>query len=162
MTSAPELLNSSHDVAAFDCGQPALNVWLKGGRALGNQSSGASRTYVITEGSRVVGYYALAVGGMAAADAPGRIRRNMPDPIPVMLLGRLAIDLSRQGKGLGFDLLRDAVMRTQQASAIAGIRALLVHAMDTNAARFYERAGFLSSPVRPLTYLLLLSTVSQL
>jgi len=153
MIAAPELLAASHDVSAFECSYPALDDWLKG-RALANQSSGASRAYVIAEGNRVVGYYALAAGGLAAAEAPGKIRRNMPDPIPVMILGRLAVDLSWQGKGLGSDLLRDAILRTRKAAAIAGIRALLVHAIDAEAARFYERAGFLSSPVRPLTFLL--------
>jgi GNAT superfamily N-acetyltransferase len=158
MIAAPELLAQGHDVTAFDCGYAVLNDWLKI-RALPNQSSGASRTYVVTENRRVVGYYALAVGGVVAADAPGKVRRNMPDPIPVMILGRLAIGLSWQGKGLGLDLLRDAILRTQKAAAIAGIRAMLVHAIDTEAARFYERAGFLSSPVRPLTYMMPLPAI---
>jgi GNAT superfamily N-acetyltransferase len=146
-------LTAAHEVTAFDCGYPLLDEWLKR-RALANQSNGASRTYVIAESNRVVGYYALANGGVVASEAPGRVRRNMPDPIPVMVLGRLAIDRSWQGQGLGSDLLRDAVLRTQQAAEIAGIRALLVHAIDARAATFYERAGFLASPVALLTYFL--------
>jgi len=105
----------------------------------------------------VIGYYALATGNVAATEAPRKVKRNMPDPIPVMILGRLAIDQTFQGKGLGTDLLRDAVLRTLQAAEIAGIRAMLVHAIDDSAARFYERAGFISSPLRPLTLFLLLN-----
>ncbi len=153
MITSPTLLSPVHDVSRFDCGNAALDEWLRT-HALRNQGSGASRTYVVEEESRVVGYFALANGGVAAAEAPGKLRRNMPDPIPVMILARLAIDRSWQGRGLGLDLLRDAVLRTQQAAMIARIRALLVHAIDEGAAQFYERAGFLRSPIRPLTYLL--------
>jgi GNAT superfamily N-acetyltransferase len=103
---------------------------------------------------RVIGYYALSNGGVAAAEAPGKIKRNMPDPIPVMILGRLAIDLSWQGKGLGTDLLRDAVLRTLHAATISGIRALLVHALDEKAEIFYRKNGFLPTAVRPLTLFL--------
>jgi len=155
MISAPVLLTADFDVSAFSSGHPALDDWLSR-RALVNQDTGASRTYVIAEGKRVVGYYALATGNVAASEAPGRIRRNMPDPVPVMILGRLAIDATWQGQGLGTDLLRDAVLRTLQAAEIAGIRALLVHAIDEKAGRFYERTGFIVSPIRPLTYFLLL------
>jgi GNAT superfamily N-acetyltransferase len=137
-----------------------LDEWLRR-RALANQESGASRTYACIADSRVVAYYSLASGGAAAADAPGKVKRNMPDPIPVMILGRLAVDRAWQGKGLGLDLLRDAVLRTQQAAMIGGIRALLVHAIDEQGARFYERAGFLASPIRPLTYFLPLPHANQ-
>jgi GNAT superfamily N-acetyltransferase len=153
MIAAPVVLAADHDLDLFDSGNPALDAWLKH-RALPNQESGASRTYVLAEDKRVIGYYALANGSVAAADAPGKIRRNMPDPVPVMLLGRLAIDRGRQGRGLRTDLLRDAVLRTLQAAEIAGIRALLAHAIDAAAAEFYLRAGFMPSPVRPLTLLL--------
>ncbi|MEX2649696.1 MAG: GNAT family N-acetyltransferase [Alphaproteobacteria bacterium] len=145
----PETLTARHDRAAFDCGQPALDDWLRR-RALANQESGASRTYVIVSENRVVGYYALAVGAVASAEASGRVRRNMPDPIPVMVLARLAIDRSHQGRGLGRMLLRDAVLRTLQAADIAGIRALLVHAKTDAARAFYERHGFRASPVDPM------------
>jgi GNAT superfamily N-acetyltransferase len=153
MIAAPVLLTADHELDLFDSGNPALDAWLKR-RALANQESGASRSYVVAEGKRVIGYYALANGSVIAAEAPGKIRRNMPDPVAVMVLGRLAIDRTWQGKRLGTDLLRDAVLRTMQAAEIAGIRALLVHAVDDRAAEFYLRAGFLPSPARPLTLLL--------
>lgn len=155
MIAAPVPLAASHDISAFSSGTPVLDDWLRK-RALANQGSGASRTYVIADGAKVVGYYALAAGSVAAAEATGKVRRNMPDPVPVMILARLAIDTAWQGKGLGSDLLRDAVLRTMQAAEIAGIRALLVHALDERAAKFYERAGFTVSPVRALTYFLVL------
>ena len=155
MIRAPEPLSAAHDFAAFFSGVAALDDWLKR-RALANQGTGASRTYVIAEDGRVIGYYALATGGVAAAQAPGKVRRNMPDPVPVMILARLAIDKAFQGHGLGADLLRDAVLRTLRAAEIAGIRAMLVHALDDRAGRFYERHGFTPSPLRPLTYFLVL------
>jgi GNAT superfamily N-acetyltransferase len=155
MIAAPAPLTAEHDLSAFSCGNPALDDWLRR-RALANQDSGASRTYVVAEDNRAVGYYALASGSVAFAEAPGKVKRNMPDPVPVMILGRLAIDQGWQGKGFGKDLLRDAVLRTMQAAEIGGIRALLVHAIDERAAGFYERAGFVPSPIRPLTYFLVL------
>lgn len=146
--SAPEPLRPDHDLTSFDSGTRALDDWLRR-RALSNQESGASRTYVIRAGKRVIGYSALAVGAVAHVDATGRTRRNMPDPVPVMVLGRLAIDARHQGRGLGRALLRDAVLRTLQAAGIAGIRAMLVHANSDDAKRFYERAGFQPSPLDP-------------
>lgn len=130
-------------------------------RALGNQESGASRTYVICAGRRVVGYYALAVGAVAHAEATGRTRRNMPDPVPVMVLGRFAIDAACQGGGLGRALLRDAALRTLQAADIAGIRAILVHAISEDARRFYQRCGFQPSPVDPMTLMITLRDAEQ-
>lgn len=153
MIKAPVLLTGAYDLAVFSCGQPSLDAWLQE-RALANQNTGASRTYVVVEGRRVVGYYALAAGSVAASEAPGKIRRNMPDPVPVMILGRLAVDRAWQGRGLGADLLHDAVLRTLQAARIGGIRALLVHALDERAAAFYLRSGFSASVVRPLTLFL--------
>ncbi len=148
--SAPEKLEPDHDFSSFESGTPVLDDWLRR-RALRNQESGASRTYVVCAGRRVVGYYALAAGAVAQAEATGRTRRNMPDPLPVMVIGRLAIDSSYQGRGLGRALLRDAVLRTLQAADIAGIRAVLVHAISEDAKRFYERCGFQPSPVDPMT-----------
>jgi GNAT superfamily N-acetyltransferase len=148
--SAPEKLNPAHDLSQFESGVPELDDWLRR-RALQNEESGASRSYVVCDGREVVGYYALAVGAVAHVNAPGRVRRNMPDPVPVMVIGRLAIVSRLHGRGIGSALLRDAVLRTVQAAEIAGIRAILVHAISANAKRFYERAGFISSPIEPMT-----------
>jgi len=150
---APEKLTPEHDVSQFDSGQPALDDWLRR-RALANEESGASRTYVVCTGDRVVGYYALANGAVAHNVATGKTRRNMPEPIPVMVLGRLAIDRNFQGRGLGAALLRDAVLRTLQAADIAGIRAILVHAISEDVKKFYERCGFSPSPVDPMTLMI--------
>jgi GNAT superfamily N-acetyltransferase len=158
--SAPEHLTASHDVATFDCGVPALNGWLKK-RALANEESGASRTYVVCASGRVVGYYALASGGVALAQAPGRVRRNMPDPLPVMVVGRLAIEKGWQGRNIGRGLLRDAVLRTLQAAEIGGIRAILVHAISEDAKRFYERYGFTASPIEPMTLMITISDANK-
>ena len=148
--SPPEKLTSHHDLAQFQCGESTLDDWLRK-RALQNEQSGASRTYVVCMGKKVVGYYALAVGAVAHTDAPGRIKRNMPDPVPVMIIGRLAIDQSLHGQGIGQALLRDAVLRTLQASNIAGIQAVLVHAISDAAKRFYEKYGFIASTLDPMT-----------
>ena len=150
--SAPEHL-TAHDVSAFDCGVVDLDEWLKK-RALANEQTGASRTYVVCAGGRVVGYYALASGGVAQVQAPGRVRRNMPNPLPVMIVGRLAVDQAWKGRNVGRSLLRDAVMRTVQAAKIGGIRAILVHAISEDAKRFYERYGFQSSPIDPMTLMI--------
>ena len=150
---APEPLTAAHDVSAFDSGVPDLDDWSRK-RALANEETGASRTYVVCAGARVVGYYALASGGVAQAEAPGRVRRNMPDPVPVMILGRLAVDRAWRGRNLGGSLLRDAVIRTLQAAGIAGIRAILVSAISEDAKRFYERHGFAVSPVDPMVLMI--------
>jgi len=158
--SAPEKLTPHHATAAFACGEPALDDWLRR-RALRNQDSGASRTFVVCRGGQVVGYYALAAGAVAQAAATTRTRRNMPDPIPVMVLGRLAVDQTCQGAGLGRALLRDAVLRTLQAADLAGIRAILVHALSEDARLFYERCGFQPSPFDPLTLMITLNDARQ-
>ena len=150
MLEAPALLHEEHRIDGFACGTASLDDWLKR-RARANQISGASRTYVVAEAGRVGGYYCLASGALALNDAPGGLKRNMPDPIPMAVLGRLAIDQSWQGRGLGAALLRDAVERTQAASAILGIRGLLVHALSEEAKAFYEYHGFAASPPRPMT-----------
>jgi len=152
---APELLAKEHDLTAFRSGEQALDDWLRR-RALANQRSGASRTYVVTANDQVIGYYSLAAGAILPAQSTGKVRRNMPNPIPVMVLGRLAVDQTWQGQGLGADLLRDALLRTIQAAEITGIRALLVHALHEKAAAFYSRFGFRPSPIQPMTYMLLL------
>lgn len=150
---APDHLNARHDLSTFDSGVRTLDDWLKRG-ALANEESGASRTYVVSANGKVIGYYALATGAVTLQAATGRARRNMPDPIPVMVLGRLAIDKAYQAQGLGRALLRDAILRTLQAAAIAGIRAILVHAISEDAKRFYERCGFATSPLDPMTLMI--------
>lgn len=158
--SAPQKISPDHDLSEFHCGEPALDEWLKR-RALPNEESGASRTYVVCLENRVVGFYALAVGAVAHAGAPGRIRRNMPDPVPVMVLGRLAVDESMQGRDIGRGLLRDAILRTMQAAEIAGIRAILVHAISERAKQFYVRAGFTPSPISPMTLMITLEEAAD-
>jgi GNAT superfamily N-acetyltransferase len=147
---APEPIADGHDLSAFASGEPALDDWLRR-RARSNQASGASRTYVIALQHRVIGYFSLASGAITIAEAPSRARRNMPDPIPMAVLGRLAIDQEWQRRGLGRLLLRDAILRTSQAAAIIGVRGLLVHALSPAARRFYESNGFRESPNRPMT-----------
>jgi GNAT superfamily N-acetyltransferase len=158
--AAPEHLTAKHDIATFDCGVPALDDWLKK-RALANEESGASRTYVVCASGQVVGYYALASGGVALAQATGRVRRNMPDPLPVMIVGRLAIARDWQGRNVGRSLLRDAVLRTLQAAEIGGIRAILVHAISEDAKRFYERYGFSASPIEPMTLMVTIADAKK-
>ena len=150
---APEKLSPDHDISQFQSGEPPLDDWLRR-RALQNEESGSSRTYVVCIGKRGVAYYALAPGAVAHIDSPGRIRRNMPDPVPVMVIGRLAVDQTVQGQAIGPALLRDAVLRTVQAAEIAGIRAILVHAISERAKRFYEKWGFIPSPVEPMTLMI--------
>jgi GNAT superfamily N-acetyltransferase len=133
-----------------------LNDWLRR-RALQNQQSGASSTYVVLDKVRVVGYYSLAAGSVARETAAGRVRRNAPDPVPVVVLGRLAVDQEFQGRGLGRALLRDAVPRTLQAADIIGVRAILVHSLSERAKRFYEESGFVPSPINPLTLMVTVS-----
>ena len=156
--SAPTPLTVTHQVDDFECGEATLEHWLKT-RALRNEGRGASRTYVVCVDQRVVAYYCLATGSVASELAPGYIRRNMPDPIPVMVLGRLAVDSARQGHGLGKSLLRDAILRTLQVSEIVGVKALLVHALSEHAVYFYEAHGFHPSPTNPRTLFLSLSEV---
>jgi len=157
----PEKLSTTHDLTEFDSGEPLLDEWLRR-RALHNEASGSSRTYVVCEGKKVVGYYTLAVGAAVHAVVPGRMRRNMPDPLPVMVLGRLAVDKGHQNRGIGTGLLRDAVLRTIQAAEIAGIRAILVHAISAPAKRFYEACGFISSPIDPLTVMITVAEAEKM
>lgn len=158
--SAPHPLTSAHDVSGFDCAVPELNDWLTR-RALQNEAARASRTFVVTGDGRVVGYYALATGAVAHAMATGRVRRNMPEPIPVMVIARLAVDRTYQGTGLGSGLLKDALLRTLAVAEAVGIRAVLLHAMSDEAKRFYLHHGFAESPVDPMTMMVLLSDVEK-
>lgn len=156
MLEAPALLRVEHHLDGFASGTASLDDWLKR-RARANQISGASRTYVVVEAGRVVGYYCLASGALALNAAPGGIKHNMPDPIPMAILGRLAVDQTWHGRGLGSALLRDAVERTQAAAAILGIRGLLVHALSVEAKAFYEHHGFVAAPARPMTLVMALT-----
>jgi len=156
--SAPELLADHHQTAGFSCGVPSLDEWLKR-RAGGNQASGASRTYVACEGDQVVGFYALAAGSVDMASAPGRFRRNMPDSVPVVLLGRLAVDVTQHGRGLGRLLVRDAGQRVLRAADVVGMRGILVHAISEEAWRFYQAVGFEQSPLDAMTLMMTLTDV---
>jgi len=154
---APQPLAASHIISEFDCGEASLDDWLKR-RALINQVSGASRTFVVADqDNRVRGYYALAAGAVAHQLATGAVRRNMPDPIPVLVLARLAVDRRAQGIKLGAGLLQDAVNRAGSVAQNAGVRALVVHALNEKARAFYEYYGFSISPVHPLTLMLRLN-----
>lgn len=157
--SAPEPLAAAHLLAEFGCGETSLDEWLKR-RALANQLSGASRTFVVADqDARVYGYYAMAAGAVSHQEATSGVRRNMPDPIPVMVLARLAVDQRAQGIKLGAALLQDAVNRAVAVSHNAGVRALLVHALDERAKQFYEHYGFQESPQHPMTLMLRLNTM---
>jgi GNAT superfamily N-acetyltransferase len=143
------LLEASHDRSQFDCGVEPLNVYLRQ-YALQNQKKGIVRNYVTCRGTRVVGYYSLAYGSAAQADAPPALSKGIGQyPIPLMILARLAVDLPDQGQGLGTALLKDAVLRTLQAADIAGLKAIFVQAKNEEAERFYARHGFISSPGDP-------------
>jgi len=156
MVSAPEPLAAHHNVESFLSGVGSLDQWLKR-RALRNQATGASRTYVACDDARVLAYYALASSAITVDGASGRFRRNMPDPIPVVVLGRLAVDQPQQGKGLGRALVRDAGQRIIQAADTIGIRGVLVHALSAEAKVFYEQIGFEPSPLDPMMLMVTLS-----
>lgn len=151
--SAPERLNVAHDFSEFDSGVPELDDWLRR-RALANEAAGASRTYVVCADGRVVGYYSLATGGVEHHVATSRVRRNMPRTVPVVIVARLAIDQHYQNRGIGRGLLKDAILRTLQAAEIAGIRAMLVHAISESAQRFYLSCGFSASAIEPMTLMI--------
>ncbi len=156
--STPESLSPRHDSSAFSSGVLSLDDWLKR-RALGNQAAGASRTFVVCRGDAVVAYYALASGGVSTSAVTGRFRRNRPDPIPVAIPGRLAVDLSVKRQGLGRALFRDAAKRVLHAGDAIGIRGILVHAISDDAKSFYIALGFDPSPLEPMT---LMVTIADL
>jgi GNAT superfamily N-acetyltransferase len=156
--SAPVPLTAEHDLAAFDCGEPALNEWPRH-RALKNESR-FSRTYVVCEGKRAVGYFCISAGAVERAAAPGKVRRNAPDTIPVSVIGRVAVNRGHAGKGLGADMLSDALRRIAVASQSIGIGAALVHAKDDAAKRFYMKcAEFIEYPADSRTLFLPIETV---
>lgn len=155
---APVPLADTHLLDDFDCGVASLNDWLKR-RAVANQKNSASRTYVVTDGQKVIAYYCLSSGALALSDTPSPIKRNMPDPVPVAILGRLGVDTAWKGQGLGAALLQDAVLRTMQAAEIVGIRGIIVHAISEEARQFYEHYGFSPSPTQPMTLILSIKKV---
>lgn len=156
--SAPVPLSAEHDLSAFDCGEPALNDWLRN-RALKNESR-FSRTYVVCRDKQVVAYYCISAGAVERAAAPGKVRRNAADTIPVSVIGRLAVSRDHAGKGLGADILSDALHRIAAASQSIGIGAVLVHAKDDTAKRLYMRcAEFIEYPVDSRTLFLPIETV---
>lgn len=163
MFSRPRKLTAQDDVEGFSCGQPDLDGWLEK-YALVNQRAGMSTVFVILSENRVVGYYALATGGVERANAPGRVIRGVPaHPVPVVLLTRLAVDSAVQGKGLGRALLRDALIHVANAAEEIGVRALLVHAKDGRAKDFYMRnAEFEPSPTDPLHLFLLMKDLRKI
>lgn len=154
----PLPLSTEHLLTEFSSGESTLDRWLKQ-RAMRNERSGSSRTYVVSVDNQVIAYYYIATGSISQTIAPSGIRRNSPDPIPIMVLGRLAVDSRWQNKGIGKALLRDAILRTVQVSEIAGVKALLVHALSKSAAEFYEAHGFHQSPNSSGTLFLPLSQV---
>ena len=155
----PEPLQACHQLEAFDCGSEVLNLWLQR-RALNNQRAGVSRTSVVCHEGCVVAYVSLAAGAIVLAEVPASLRRNMPNPLPVVVLGRLAVDQRHQGLGLGRALVIHAIRLSLQAQQLVGARALLVHAIDDQAAAFYRKMGFRSSPLSPLTLMLQLHPAS--
>jgi ribosomal protein S18 acetylase RimI-like enzyme len=146
--SPPEALAPNHRLDGFACGERALDEWLRR-RARANQVSGASRTFVACEAEALVAYYALASSAVTVATTPGRFRRNMPDPIPVVVLARLAVAKSHHGRGIGRALFQDAARRVINAADTIGIRGLLVHALSEDAAAFYRCLGLDASPLDP-------------
>ena len=158
--SPPEPLTGEHAIEAFDSGQTVLDNWLRR-RALANPSSGASRTYGVCEDKRVVAFYAITSGAIVQADVSGKFRRNMPEPIPVVVLARLAVDRAYQGRGLGRGMFRDAARRVAQAADSIGIRGIIVHAISEEARRFYITLGFDPSPADAVTLMVTLRDLSR-
>lgn len=159
--SPPTSIMDHHQISEFDCGEASLNLWLKQ-RAIKNQISGASRCFVVCENKKVIGYYTLSAGAISIDSAPKKMRRNMPNQLPILLLGRLAIDKKYQGQGIGNSLLRDAMLRAIHVSQDAGIFAILIHALSDNAKKWYLSRGFVESPLQPMTLMMTLETIKSI
>lgn len=160
--TAPRALDTGHVLDGFECGKPSLDDWLVR-HARQAQGSGSAKTYVVTDGARVVGYYSLTVGQIDTLEAPERVRRGMGAyPIPVVILARMAVARDDQGRGIGVGMLQDAIRRTLAIAEQAGVRALLTHPIDEEASRFYLRFGFEASPVRDRQLMLLLKDARKL
>ena len=154
----PTPITLVHDVSTFDCGEVSLNEWLKK-RAVKNHLAGASRCFVLCNNFQVVAYYSLSAGAIAHELTPKSMQRNMPNPLPILLLGRLAVDKRYHNQGIGQALLRDAMLRAVNVSVEAGVFAILVHAISEQAKQFYLSRGFVESPLQPMTLLMTLQTV---
>ena len=155
---SPSVITAEHDLTSFDCGEPFLNDWLKR-RALKNHASGASRCFVVCASETVIGYYSLSAGAISHESALKSMRRNMPDPLPVLLLGRLAVDKRYHNSGIGQALLRDAMLRAVNVAANAGVFAILVHALSDQAKQFYISRGFVISPLQSMTLMMTIDTM---
>jgi GNAT superfamily N-acetyltransferase len=159
--SAPVPITEDHDISGFDSGEISLNNWLQK-RAFKNQASGASRCFVVCNANKVIGYYCLSAGAISHEASPKSMRRNMPDPLPVILLGRLAIDQRYHNQGIGQALLRDALLRVVNVSNETGVFAILVHALSEPAKQFYLSRGFVESPIQPMTLMMTLETIRSI
>jgi GNAT superfamily N-acetyltransferase len=157
----PTPITADQELTNFDSGEFSLNEWLKK-RAFKNQAAGASRCFVLCAGVEVIGYYSLSAGAISHEAAPKGMRRNMPDPLPVLLLGRLAVDKRYHNRGIGQALLRDAMMRAVNVSGNAGVFAILVHALSDQAKQFYLSRGFVESPLQPMTLIMTIETVRSI
>ena len=155
----PELLAADHHTAGFDCGDEALNEWLRR-RAPRNQREGSSRTWVVADDAGVGAFYASSTAVVARTEATRRAARNQPDPLPAMLLGRLAVDRDHQGKGLAAALLKHFLLKALEVAALTGMRLILVHAKDSQSAGFYRHFGFEPSPIDDLTLMLLVKDIA--
>ena len=156
----PALLGPDHQLEGFDCGADALNRWLIN-KARHNQSEGGSRTWVVTSDQHVAAFYSSSTAVILRSEATKRAARNQPDPLPALLLGRLAVDTKHQGHGLGAALLKHFLLKSLEVAELTGVRALLVHAKDDAAASFYRRYGFEPSPIDDLTLMLLVKDVAR-
>jgi GNAT superfamily N-acetyltransferase len=159
--TAPVPLTTDHHLNDFTCGERVLDDWLKA-RALHNHREGISRCFVLCADNKVVGYYCLSAGGIHREAAPGVLRRNMPDPLPIIVLRRLAMDQGYHNQGLGKALLRDAIARVIEASQYIGLVAILVHTLSISAKRFYLSCGFVESPLQPMTLMMTVKTIRML
>ena len=162
--SQPRPIDKDDNLAAFDCGRPPLNDFLKQ-QALKNEGK-ASRTYVVTaqsgeDAGKVVAYYTLAGGAITHENAPGWAKRNMPDPLPTLVLGRLAVAINHQGKRIGEHLLREAMQRSLEVATQIGVRVLIVHAIDDEAVSFYVPFGFRRFPADSRTLFLAMETIAK-